>query len=258
MQSSTYDYQGVIAEYWDLLRGDTSQWTSRPYFLKVIRDHGEPALDVACGTGRLLLEYLPVGVDIDGVDIAADMLDQCRAKAQRAGLNPTLYMQAMQSLDLPRRYRSIIVPSSSFQYLTDLEDAHHALKQFFAHLQPGGVLAMSLRVFEPALGDEEWDIDSEAIRPSDGAVVRRWFRCSYDVPNRLQNTEDRYEIIRDGEVVTSQTFVSSPALTWYAPSEVTMMLTTAGFVDVRACVDFSDTPATDADTNFVVLGKKPS
>jgi len=64
------EYRGLIAEYWDLLRGDTSKWSSRLFFLEVIRQSGELVLDVACGTGRLLLDYLGEGIDIDGVDIA--------------------------------------------------------------------------------------------------------------------------------------------------------------------------------------------
>ena len=35
------------------------------------------------------------------------------------------------------------------------------------------------------------------MRPADGALIRRWWRCWYDVPERLQHTEDRYEIIVD-------------------------------------------------------------
>ena len=61
MPEQNYDYRGLIVTYWDLLRGDTSKWSSRPYFLQVIRESGEPALDVACGTGRILLGYMRKG-----------------------------------------------------------------------------------------------------------------------------------------------------------------------------------------------------
>ena len=58
MPEQEYDYRGMIVTYWDLLRSDSSKWSSRPYFLEIIRESGEPALDVACGTGRLLLDYM--------------------------------------------------------------------------------------------------------------------------------------------------------------------------------------------------------
>jgi ubiquinone/menaquinone biosynthesis C-methylase UbiE len=256
MSEKFYDYNGVIAEYWDLLRGDTSKWSSRPYFLKLIQESGQPALDVACGTGRLLFDYLGEGIDIDGVDFAADMIAVCRQKAEAMGVQPNLTVQTMQAMALPRRHQTIIVPSSSFQHLTNRDEAKQALHRFYDHLNPGGLLAMSLRVFEPE--DEiEWEIDQEAIRPSDGAIIRRWFRCSYDALNRLQNTEDRYEIIQEGDIVESYSFVATPYLTWYTVAEALALLQATGFEAMQAHADFTFAPAAEDETSFIVLGKRP-
>ena len=146
MDETEYEYRGLKAATWDLLRGDTSRWGDRATFREVIARHGQPVLDVGCATGRLLLNYLAEGIDIDGVDLSPEMLALCRAKAAARGLNPTLYQQAMETLDLPRRYRSILVPSSTFQLLTDAEQARNAMRHFFDHLLPGGALAMPFMV----------------------------------------------------------------------------------------------------------------
>lgn len=257
MTTKAYDYNGLIAETWDLLRGDTSSWSSRPYFLQLIRESGEPALDVACGTGRLLLDYMAEGIDIDGVDYAADMIAACRRKAEAAGFKPNLCVQMMQELALPRIYQTIIVPSSSFLHLTDRGDARQALKRFYEHLRPGGLLAMSMRVFDPETDSTEWEIDQEAIRPADGVTIRRWFRCSYDLPNRLQNTEDRYEIIRDGQIIDSQSFTGQPYLTWYTVGEAIDLLVEAGYLDVGAHADFRFEPAAEEESSYIVFGKRP-
>ena len=63
-----YEYRGMMASAWDLLRGDTSGWSDRPFYRDVIRESGDPVLAVGCGTGRLLLNYLAEGLDVDGVD----------------------------------------------------------------------------------------------------------------------------------------------------------------------------------------------
>ena len=257
MSTTDYGYRGMMVEYWDLLRGDTSKWSSRPYFLRLIKDSGEPALDVACGTGRVMFDYMQEGIDIDGVDISPEMISKARENAANLGLKPNLHIQAMQNLDIPRRYQTIIVPSSSFLHLINVADRHKALKRFYEHLNPGGLLAMSLRVMDPNPVEVDWEIDSEALRPSDGALVRRWFRCSYDVEHRIQHTEDRYEIIKDDNIIHSETYVSSPFLTWYKCSEAVEYLKQAGFSDVYAHSNFKFEPATDDDSSYIVLGKKP-
>jgi SAM-dependent methyltransferase len=257
MPEKDYSYRSLIVATWDLLRGDTSGWSSRPYFLEVIRQSGEPALDVACGTGRLLLDYLAEGVEIDGVDISPEMIAVCREKAAQAGLNPNLYVGDMAGLDLPRRYRTIIVPSSSFLHLTDPAAAGQALRQFWSHLEPGGTLAMSMRVFEPEPGVEKFELIAEAERPEDGAQVQQWFRCWYDTANRLQSTEYQYDVLMDNKIVQTETYTNKPDLTWYPVREAIELVEAAGFIEVHAHDNFTFDPAPDQATSFIILAKKP-
>ena len=187
------EYRGLLARTWDFLRGDTSDWADRPFYLEAIGRFGEPVLDVACGTGRLLLDYLGQGIDIDGVDVSDDMLELCRAKAPDFGLQPRLYRQGMESLDLPRRYRSIIVPSSSFQLLLDPAAAREAMGRFFVHLEPGGALVMPFIVFGAA--DEAGvEFVREKVRP-DGSLIRKHASYRYDPATQFESTD---ELVRGG------------------------------------------------------------
>ena len=108
-----YEYKGLMAQAWDVLRGDTSSWSDRFFYLEAIAKYGQPVLDVGCGTGRLLLDFLAQGIDVDGVDNSPDMLALCRQRAERMGLKPNLFEQYMEMLNLPRQYRAILVPSRS-------------------------------------------------------------------------------------------------------------------------------------------------
>ena len=98
MSAEDYEYHGLIAQAWDLLRGDTSNWEDRPFYRDIIRASGQPTLDIGCGTGRLLLDYLDDGIEIDGVDVSPEMLEICRQKAQKIGLHPALYQQHLEAL----------------------------------------------------------------------------------------------------------------------------------------------------------------
>lgn len=255
-----YEYRGAMALYWDLLRGDTSNWVDRFFFRDVIQEFGQPVLDVGCGTGRLLLDYMQQGIDIDGVDNSPEMLEICRQKARALELQPALYWQSMESLDLPRRYRTILVPSSSFQLVTDPRNAAEAMRRFLQHLEPGGVLAMPFLAYLTGEGQdttivEEWQ--HEVTRPGDSASVRRWSRSRIDLVEQLEHTEDRYDLIVDGEVVESEAFARSPATRIYTQEQAVDLYVAAGFTNIRVCSEFTRQPAVASDSIFTVLGAKP-
>jgi len=142
MTTPNYEYYGMLAEFWDLFRGDTSTWEDRFFFLDVVKRYGQPVLDVGCGTGRIVLDFMQQGIDIEGVDNSPDMLARLRRKADKLDLKPTIYQQEMTELSLPRKYQTILVPSSSFQLLLDASLPPLAMKRFYEHLPSGGVLAM--------------------------------------------------------------------------------------------------------------------
>src|SRR5438552_1866250 len=131
MNNPAYEYHGLKASTWDLSRGDTSNWSDRHFYLDIVREFGQPVLDVGCGTGRILLDFLANGIDIEGVDDSPDMLAICRAKAAKLNLRPTLYQQKMQTLDLPRQFKTILVPSSTFQLITNAIAARQTMQRFF-------------------------------------------------------------------------------------------------------------------------------
>jgi ubiquinone/menaquinone biosynthesis C-methylase UbiE len=218
-------------------------------------------LDVGCGTGRLLLDYLGSGVDIDGVDNSPDMLALCRAKAARLGLRPILYQQYMQDLDIPRRYCTILVPSSSFQLVTAMDDADDAMARFYGHLQPGGVLVMPFMILSSAPVEqrtvvEDWQLVAEKTRPDDGAVVRRWSRSTYDLIRQLEHTEDRYEVTLCDRLIAQEHRFRSPATRWYTQQQARGMYERAGFGDVHVYSQFTFEPADAGDTVFTVVGAR--
>jgi len=260
MPDKDYEYRGLMASTWDLFRGDTSNWADRFFFKEIIEEYGEPVLDVGCGTGRLLIDYLAAGIEIEGVDNSPEMLALCRQKAEQAGLRAVLYEGEMEDLELPRRYRTILVPSSSFQLLVDLGAARRAINRLFAHLEPGGALVMPFMLIHKP-GDPPhttWEVSGEKHRPEDGALVRRWSRADYDLEQQLESTEDRYEVIRDGELVSFEHHRRSPATRWYTQEDARRLYQEAGFRDVLTFKEFTRQPAEPEHAIFTVLGVRPS
>jgi SAM-dependent methyltransferase len=244
----------MMAEFWDLFRGDTSTWEDRFFFLDVVKKHGQPVLDVGCGTGRILLDFMQQGIDIDGIDNSPDMLTKLQEKAQTLNLTPTVYQQEMNNLSLPRKYQTILVPSSSFQLVLDPALPPVVMERFYEHLLPGGVLAMPfMTLWKP--GDPlEGEYTREITRPGDGALIRRWSRSRFDPETDFEHTVDRYEILHDGQIIASEEHRQSPATRSYTHKQAIDLYQQAGFRDIQVLHEFTFEPARQEDTLFSVLG----
>jgi len=250
-----YEYRGLMAQAWDLLRGDTSHWADRFFYLDLIREFGQPVLDVGCGTGRLLLDYLAQGIDVDGVDNSPEMLALCREKAAAQGLAPNLYAQTMETLALPRLYRTILVPSSSLQLVIEPAQVDEALRRLREHLLPGGALVASIMTLWQAgdLLESTWEKSAE--RP-DGAIIRRVARARYDPVTACEHTEDLYQVLVDGRVVAEEQHRRSPATRSYTQAGARALFQQAGFADVRLYSEFTHEPVRPADTLFTIVARR--
>jgi SAM-dependent methyltransferase len=254
----SYEYYGMMAEFWDLFRGDTSTWDDRFFFLDVVKKYGQPVLDVGCGTGRILLDFIQQGIDIDGMDNSPEMLARLRQKAETLNLNPTVYQQEMDKLDLPRKYQTILVPSSSFQLLLDEKLPSLTMNRFYEHLLPGGVLAMPFMTLWKQGDPLESEFTREVIRPDDGATIRRWQYVRFEPETDLEHTIDRYEVLRDGKVVASEEHHQSPATRSYTQQQAIVLYQEAGFKNIQVLREFTFEPAKPEDVTFSVLGFKPN
>lgn len=79
------------------------------FYVDLARQARGAILDIACGTGRILLPCLQAGADGDGLDLSEAMLNTLRKKAAAMQLAPRLFSPARKFLaistvaPLPRR-----------------------------------------------------------------------------------------------------------------------------------------------------------
>jgi SAM-dependent methyltransferase len=106
--------------------------------LKALADRFNPGartlLDVACGSGRHL-EFLREHFAVEGADPSEDFLQALVARSPGVPVHRT----RMEDLALGRRFDVIICMFSSIGFVRTLEGLHKTMKNFAAHLDPGGV-----------------------------------------------------------------------------------------------------------------------
>ncbi|MBC7834573.1 MAG: class I SAM-dependent methyltransferase [Phycisphaerales bacterium] len=244
-----FNYEGLVAEVYDLWFPEGARFDDEPFFRRRIIEGNGPALDVACGTGRLLVPYLRDGLDVDGTDLSPDMLRICRAKAAQHGLEPTLYEQAMQETNLPRKYATIYIPFCSFQLMLDRADAMEALRRFHAHLLPGGKLYISNYIpWKELHANREWRAKRVAPR-ADGATVIMHEATSCNRTEQVQTDLIKYEMFKEGKLVRSE--FRTMRMRWYHKHEFEMMTRLAGFSEYQCFAEYTEAPADDESEAIV-------
>jgi SAM-dependent methyltransferase len=255
-------HHGLIARYWAEFN-DSFRPHEVPYFERRIRDGGGPALDVGCGTGRLLIPFLRAGLDVDGCDASADMVALCREKAEREGFEPTLWTQPMHELELRRRYRTIYVCGAFGLGSTRDQDAE-ALRRFHGHLEPGGTLLLDLEV--PYADTRLWPMwtrEGRAGLPQGDEPPRRRERAAdgseYALRSRvvdLDPLEQRVTLVMRAQLWRDERLEAEEehtlTITMYFARELEALLHDAGFGNVVVEGDHNGAPAT-ADDDFVVF-----
>jgi hypothetical protein len=74
---------------------------------------------------------------------------------------------------------------------------------------------------------------------------------------QLEHTEDRYELLRDGEVIYAENHSRSPATRWYTQDQAAALYREAGFEEIEMFREFTWEPASPKDEIFTILGRKP-
>ena len=226
-----------------------------PFFLQEIARYGQPVLDLACGTGRVLLPLLRAGVDADGCDISGDMLYHCRKRAASEGLSPNLYQQSMHTLDLPRRYKTIYI-CNAFNLAGSRTNGFETLRRCRAHLEDGGALFLNIHAeytspesWELWLKEkrqalpEPWPAEGQRRYPSDGSEwVERFRTVDLDPLEQTFTRQVRLEKRVSGDLVAAEEYTLRGNM--HFKSELILMLQVAGFREITVRGDYTDQPAT--------------
>lgn len=250
-ESNAFHYRGFIATWYDrLLESETNDIE---FYTKIAAESGGKVLELACGTGRLLLPIRRLGVDIEGLDVSPDMLAICRQKLASENLTARLYEQNMVDFDTGRHYRTIFISGGSFQLIEETSDAMKTLKKIHDHLQPGGRLVLDIFCPWDQLRlnqDGQWRIRRMAANEDQEEL---WcYDCSYfDLENQVQQVRSKYELYRKRRLVDM--FSGGMKLRWYGKHEFILMLEKAGFGCIEA--ETANIIARDGDAIVYRAGK---
>ncbi len=134
-----------IAHYYDLTHENLTE--DIPFVLALAQQANGPALELGCGSGRLLLPLVQAGNKVVGLDNSPVMLARARERlaieTEVVRSRVTLVEGDMTGFSLHGRFPLILIPYNTFMHL-DNTQALATLKQVRRHLIAGGQLFIDL------------------------------------------------------------------------------------------------------------------
>ncbi|MEW6237768.1 MAG: class I SAM-dependent methyltransferase [Candidatus Omnitrophota bacterium] len=140
-----YPVYSAFAEIYDQVMRDVDYEGWSRHLIDLANRYGvkvNKILDLACGSGSMLLCLLKNGYEASGLDLSETMLRLASEKFKKAGFAVPLYRTSMESfsrLKLPRNFDLIACLYDSLNYILDENGLISCFTDVYKHLRPGGV-----------------------------------------------------------------------------------------------------------------------
>lgn len=260
-EMSKADSYDVLARHYDAAYAALPDRGDVRFYTDLAKQSGGPVLEIACGTGRVLLPIARQGTAIDGVDNSPAMLDVLKSSLTQESSDVrervALHSGDMRKFRLGKKYPLAIMPFRPMQHMFTVEDQVDALTTAAAHLRDDGRLVFD--VFYPkfemlAAGIDEEMLDSE-WKESSGKVVRRYFRKeSFD---KIRQTFTGNFIFRtyEGEKLVREE-MDPLGMCYYTYMQIRALFALAELEVVTEYGSFAKGPLDNSATEMIFVVKK--
>lgn len=220
---------------------------------------GAPILELACGTGRVLLPLASLGGDLTGLDVSGAMLDACRAKLAKARPGGTISLAQgdMRTFDLGREFGLAFIALNSLMHLETRADQRKAMASTRRHLARGGRFIVDVFNPDDALPDQATSghLQLHCLkRRADGSSLLHFQSVTVDRATQVVSVTNYYDdTAPDGTV---RRHFAPYRLRYVTVGELELMLEQEGFLveDVYGSHDLA--PFAHGSERIIVVARK--
>ena len=250
-------YEGFFAEFYDILH--SSYDADLKIYLELAKEHGDPLLELGCGTGRLLIPLAAAGHAVTGVDLSGDMLARCQEKLDIDGevtaKRVSLVQGDIRRFELGRKFNLIMAACNTILHCTTIPDLLAVFARAREHLAPGGVFAVdfsipNVKAMIESSGEEEV---FEVIHPVRGSRIVDTYKATFDFARQVE-TIDTHLAEWDGRVLLRSTRARSERGIYF-PREVALALRCSGFRIAKTWKGYRRGPLVETSRDIVYICK---
>lgn len=233
----------IAARLFDLQHeGDTELEREKKLLLEEIAAASGPALELGCGTGRILLPALERGLDVLGCDRSAPFLERLVEEAERRGLTvgDRVWLGDIEDQSLAEKFQGFALAFAAFRtfdHLVEEGARERFLKVARRLLGPRGRMLLNLSNPDPTDLDgmvgQKFLMRDDLEDPDSGRRVLWWGTSWFERERNLIRQIFDYDFVNaEGRVEESYSFPFT--LRWTPHEEMSRLVEKAGF-EVAAC-----------------------
>ncbi|HMA54884.1 MAG TPA: class I SAM-dependent methyltransferase [Acidobacteriota bacterium] len=228
-----------------------------PYWVETARTAGGPVLEIACGTGRILLPIRKAGIEAEGIDSSPAMIRRLNDKAGAETISVRAEVADMRAFEMGRRYRRIFCAFNGFAHCETIEDQLACLRASLRHLEPGGAFVLHMSYPGPAYWSEpegQAVLEQEVPLPG-GGKLQLWDSRRKRVVSQRQDSEVE---IRELDAAGSPKIVHkfSTAQRWVYRYELELLFAAAGYARWEVFGGFDGRPLQAPDEQMIAWAFK--
>ena len=244
-------YPTIFAAFYDRIYHKIRDGVDNLFFLRHITEAKGKVLDAGVGTGRIFVEALINGVDIQGIDISSAMLDVLKSKIEPAQ-HARLSLQSITNFKFDFKFGLVIAPFRVMMHVVEKEEQLAALNNVWKHLDTGGKFIFDAFVPNPLFLvnglDNEVDFDEEY---GPGKRIRRIVSTHPDLINQIIHCHFRFESI-DNNTVECEDW-DSP-MRFFFRYELEHLIERSAFgVNYTILGNYDSTPLSTGSKEFIVI-----
>ena len=207
---------------------------------------GSEVLDLCCGHGRHSVLLAKAGLNMTGLDLSEQYLEQAALNAMSVGIELELVHSDMREIPFNSRFDAVINLFTSFGYLSSDNEDVNVLKQVSKALKPEGRFLIDLI-------NRDWvasnNLEEESKTAPNGTVYQEHRKLDL-VNGRIQNS---FTVTTpDGEIYTS----NGLTIRLYTLGELTTMLADVGLATERVYGGYGAQPYNNEARRMIVLAVK--
>lgn len=227
-------YLSLATQVYDISKPNPPEDVYAFYRNYVLQAKG-PVLEPMCGTGRFLLPLLAEGFPVHGFDASDHMLAALHAKAHAQNLKAHVWKEFIEDLNRPEQYHLIYIPSGSFCLITDTESVLSTLKVFYNTLSDNGVLLFESETPHSVPQTGIWR-GSVWQKPEDQMIILSQLATMHGT---VCHSICKYELVHHQKLIKTE--IEELKVRIYGPGELTDMLASCGFKNIRMIKAFDST-----------------